>query len=161
MAGGRPTKLTPEIIEQAKNYCILGASNRDLVQFLRIAETTLYRWMTENKEFKEAINVGKDEANDRVGKALYSKACGYSVKESKVYRENGETVIVDVDKHFQPDTTSMIFWLKNRDSDNWKDVKERIDTHKFGDDAEVNPLELARRVAFLLTEGLEAPIKTH
>ena len=145
MAGGRPTKLTPEIIEQAKNYCILGATDLELVSFFEISESTLYNWKNASPEFLEATKIGKDAANARVGHALYTKACGYD--------KDG--------KHYPPSDTSMIFWLKNRDSDNWKDVKERIDTHKFGDDAEVNPLELARRVAFLLTEGLEAPIKTH
>jgi len=141
MAGGRPTKLTPEIIEQAQNYCLLGATDIELAKFFNVVESTIYEWRKNNEEFSKATKIGKEEANARVEHALYTKACGYD--------KDG--------KHYPPSDTSMIFWLKNRDSDNWKDVKERIDTHKFGDADEVNPLELARRVAFLLTEGLEAP----
>jgi len=132
MAGGRPTKYSPDILEQARNYCVLGATDRDLINFLNISESTLYIWKAKYPEFREATKVGKDAANERVGHSLYSKACGYD--------KDG--------KHYPPSDTSMIFWLKNRDSVNWKDVKERIDTHRF-DEAEVNPLELARRVRYL------------
>ena len=110
MAGGRPTKLTPEVIEQAKNYCLLGATDRDLINFFGIAEQTLYNWKQASPEFLEATKVGKAAANERVGHALYSKAVGYD--------KDG--------RHYPADTTSMIFWLKNRDPDNWKDVKERV-----------------------------------
>ena len=55
----------------------------------------------------------------------------------------------------------MIFWLKNRDPDNWKDVRERVETHKFDDTDGVNHIELARRIAHILSEGLEQAHTTH
>ena len=161
MASGRPTKLTPARLEQARNYYALGATDREVIEFLGICEATLYNWKKTSPEFLEAYKTGTAVCVERVARTLYTKACGYTVKESKVFRENGETVIVDVDKHFQPDTTSMIFYLKNKDSDNWKDVKERVDTHRFDEAGEINYLELARRLAYIMTEAEESQSTTH
>jgi len=43
--------------------------------------------------------------------------------------------------------------LKNRKSEEWVDVKEQINYHKA--DEEVSDLEIARRVAFLLTNAVD------
>ncbi len=160
MAGGRPTKLTPEVLEQAKNYYALGATDMDVVRFLNICEATLYNWKHQSKEFLEAYKAGAAVCTERVARTLYTKACGYSVKESKIFREGGETVTVEVDKHFQPDTTSMIFYLKNKDPDNWKDVKERIDIHKH-EEGDINYTDLARRIAHVFNETLDESQTQH
>ena len=145
MAGGRPTKLTDDIIEQAKNYCLLGATDVELANFFSVNTSTIYEWRKTNPEFSNATKLGKEEANARVEHSLYTKACGYD--------KDG--------KHYPPSDTSMIFWLKNRDSDRWKDIKERVDTHKFDDTDGVNHIELARRIAHILSEGLEQAQTQH
>jgi len=145
MAGGRPTKLTPEIIEQAKNYCLLGATDIELAKFFGVVESTIYEWRKNSPEFSESTKLGKEAANARVEHALYTKACGYD--------KDG--------KHYPPSDTSMIFWLKNRDSENWKDVRERIDIHKFDDNSDVDMIELARRTAHILSEGLDKAATKH
>ena len=38
----------------------------------------------------------------------------------------GEITETDITKHYPPDPTSMIFWLKNRRPDRWRD-KQSID----------------------------------
>ena len=135
---GRPTKLTPEIIELAKNYCLLGATDVELAGFFEVAVSTIYCWRNSSPEFSESTSLGKEAANDRVERSLYNRACGY---------DKG-------DKHYPADPGSISLWLRNRDSDNWKDVKERHDTLKYEDD-EVNSIELARRIAHILSEGLD------
>jgi hypothetical protein len=145
MAGGRPTKLTKEIIEQAKNYCLLGATDVELSEFFDVNTSTIYHWRNLSEEFSNATKVGKEEANERVGRSLFTKACGYD--------KDG--------KHYPADNTSIIFWLKNRDPDNWKDVRERVETHKFDDADGVNQIELARRIAHILSEGLEQAQTQH
>ena len=112
---GRPTKLTPEVIELAKNYCFLGATDIEMAKFLGVCVATIYSWKNTSKDFLEATTRSKDIANARVASSLYAKACGYEID----------------GKHYPADTASISLWLRNRDSDNWKDVKERVDTHKF------------------------------
>lgn len=38
--------------------------------------------------------------------------------------QNGEVVRVQTVKHYPPDPTSMIFWLKNRQPQDWRDKTE-------------------------------------
>ena len=137
-SAGQPTKLTPEIIETAKNYCFLGATDIEMAKFLGVCVATIYNWKNTSKEFLDATTRGKEVANARVASSLYAKACGYEIG----------------DKHYPADTASISLWLRNRDSDNWKDVKERHDTVKYEDD-EVNKIDLARRIAHILAEGLD------
>ena len=55
----RPTKYTPELLERANTYLLeytrLIPSHQDMCLYLDIAETTLYRWAEENKEFKDIL----------------------------------------------------------------------------------------------------------
>ena len=143
---GRPSKLTPEMIELAKNYCSLGATDAELCKFFGVASSTLYDWKNKHPAFAEATIAGKEVANQRVENSLYMKACGFEVN----------------DKYYPPDTTSIIFWLKNRDPNRWKDVKERHNTNSIvdGEGNAVSQNELARRLAHVFLNGVEAEPET-
>ena len=56
--------------------------------------------------------------------ALFKRATGYEHIEKKVAYVGGKNKVVDVTKHFPPDATSAIFWLKNRQPKKWRDKKE-------------------------------------
>ena len=43
-AGGRPTAYKPEYVEQAYNYCLLGAIDVQLANFFRVTEKTINTW---------------------------------------------------------------------------------------------------------------------
>lgn len=131
---GRPSKYKPEFVEQAKVLAHVGATMEEMAEFFNIAIDTLYNWQYRHPEFSEAIKDWKEGADKRVEASLYKKAMGYE--------KDG--------RHYPPDTTAAIFWLKNRKSKEWRDVKERIDTYR-SEDGEINQLELARRIAHLLT----------
>jgi hypothetical protein len=138
MKEGRPTKLTPEIIKQAKNYCILGATDVELASFFQVAVSTIYEWKNVNPQFSEATTRGKEESNARVESSLFTRACGYD-KDSK---------------HYPADVKAISLWLRNRDPDRWKDLKERMDHHTVTGDPEINSTELARRIVHLINQGL-------
>ncbi|CAG4900722.1 helix-turn-helix domain-containing protein [Paraburkholderia saeva] len=101
---GRPSKFKPEYVEQARNYCLLGATDDDLAKFFGVSRATISTWKTEYPEFTAALAHGKDAADARVIGSLYDNALGGNV-------------------------TAQIFWLKNRRS--WKD---RIDAEVSGKD---------------------------
>ena len=44
---GRPTDSRPDMCEQAHNYCLLGATNDELAQFLDVSPRTIDRWIAE------------------------------------------------------------------------------------------------------------------
>lgn len=123
MAGGRPTKLKPEFVEQARKLAALGATDREAAEFFDVSESTLYLWKHTSEKFSEALKVGKETADDRVKQSLYRRALGYSHDAVKIMTVEGKVVSEPFVEHYPPDTTAAIFWLKNRDPTNWRDVK--------------------------------------
>lgn len=121
---GRKSKYNKSFIQQARKLTFLGATNKDLAEFFDVGETTIKRWREAHPEFEKAILEGKEEADSKVERSLYERATGYSHPETKVFCQNGEVTQVEITKHLPPDPTSMIFWLKNRKPDDWRDKRE-------------------------------------
>ena len=128
MPAGRPTKYKPEYAEQAEKLCRLGATDPDLADFFKVNTTTIWRWAGRYPEFCSAIKVGKEAADDRVERSLYQKAIGYTFDSVKVFMPAGakEPVYAPIQEHVPPDSTAMIFWLKNRRSKDWRDRRELV-----------------------------------
>ncbi len=152
--GGRPSAWD-EVIEP--NLTVIlgmareGAQNKEIAKAIGIAESTLYRALDSNQEFKESLKNARDTADFKVENALYKRATGYEYEEvtrepmvgfiighinksSKEGRalaeevrqklEDGLVVTKRVKKEVAPDPISMIFWLKNRKKDKWRDKQE-------------------------------------
>lgn len=120
----RPTKYLEEYNEQAKKLCRLGATDKELADFFEVSESTLNLWKKEHPLFSESLKAGKLLADAEVADKLYKRATGYSHPEDKIFNDNGAPLIVNTEKHYPPDTTAAIFWLKNRRPDRWKDKRE-------------------------------------
>jgi len=128
---GRKSKFRDEFVEQVFKVCLLGATDDDLAAFFEVAVMTINDWKKAHPEFHEAMLAGKKHADANVGKSLYQRANGYSHPETKVFVHAGEVTEVQVIKHYPPDTTACIFWLKNRDARNWRDTKEvKVTSHE-------------------------------
>ena len=124
MGEGRPTSYKPEYDEQARKLCLLGAIDTDLADFFNVVEKTIYNWKDDQPSFLQAIKDGKQLANANVADRLYKRATGYSHAEDKIFNNQGEEMIVPTTKHYAPDTTACIFWLKNRAPEQWRDKQE-------------------------------------
>ena len=121
---GRPTEYKPEYDEQAYNYCLLGATDKQLAIFFDVSEQTINAWKHKHPSFLESLRRGKEIADARVAQALFSRATGYEHPEDDIKAVNGEIVITPTIKRYPPDPTSMIFWLKNRQPKLWRDKPE-------------------------------------
>ena len=117
---GRPSNYKKEYNEQAKKLCRLGATDKELADFFGVSEQTVNSWKKSHPDFLESLKAGKTESDVRVVDALFSRANGYVAKETKVFCNNGEIITADIEKHYPPDTTAIIFWLKNRRPDLWR-----------------------------------------
>ena len=117
---GRPTKYNPEHDKMLFRLCLLGATNEELAKALDINIDTLYAWMHDDPVFSDALKKGREEADGNVVGALYKKAVGYKYEEEVMTQQGVQTII----KTAQPDTTSIIFFLKNRRPDKWRDRHE-------------------------------------
>lgn len=110
---------------------IKGLTNPEIAKAMGVATSTFNKWRTENPEFEEAVSNGKDIADSKVEKSLYTRATGYTYEERKVITDidpkTGETKPVRIEKTTRvvpPDTTAQIFWLKNRRPQDWRDRKD-------------------------------------
>lgn len=118
---GRPSAYRKEFAQQAKKITLLGATDMDLADFFCVALSTINLWKLKHPEFSESLKVGKDSADERVISSLYHRAIGYSHPEVDIRAVDGVIVKTPLTKHYPPDTTAAIFWLKNRRKDEFRD----------------------------------------
>lgn len=137
-AGGRPTKYKPEYAEQAGKLCKLGAIDSHLADFFEVTISTINQWKIQFPEFSESLKLYKEQADSRVEQSLYSRALGYEHDEVDIRVIEGQVVKTPIRKYYPPDTTAMIFWLKNRTKE-WRD---KITTDHTSSDGSMSPKEL-------------------
>lgn len=134
------SKFKPEYVEQTKKLCSLGAIDEEIADFFGIHVSTVYEWKHAHPEFAEALKIGKAAADERVERALYQKAVGYEQDDTKIFQHEGEPVYAPFKKKYAPDTTAMIFWLKNRKPKDWRDKQEIENTHNVKGGVMVVPI---------------------
>lgn len=92
---GRPFKMDQVNLEQVEIIASLGLTDEEIAIILGISERTLNYWK-KNPEFLQSLKRGKTKADFQIIQSLYKKALA-------------------------GDTTAMIFWLKNRQPERWRD----------------------------------------
>ena len=133
MPAGRPSSYSDDYAKQAEKLASLGATDIEVADFFEVDVRTIYRWKHDHDEFCQALNVGKTKADERVINSLYQKAIGYEQEAVKIFMPAGAEapVYAPFREKIAPDTTAAIFWLKNRQPDQWRDKQEH--THASPD----------------------------
>jgi hypothetical protein len=121
MGAGRPTGYDDSFAEQARKYCLLGATDVQLADMFEVSEATINNWKIAHPKFLESIKRGKDVADAEVASSLYHRAVGYSHPEEKIFCSEGEVVRAETVKQYPPEPVAAFFWLKNRRGKDWKD----------------------------------------
>lgn len=123
MPAGRPSSYSPGYVKQAEKLAALGATDIEIADFFDVDVRTIYRWKHDHDEFCQALNVGKTKADERVINSLYQKAIGYEQEAVKIFMPAGADapVYAPYREKIAPDTTAAIFWLKNRQPEQWRD----------------------------------------
>lgn len=135
---GRPSKYKTEYGEQAYKLCLLGATDKDMADFFNVQESTINYWKEHQQGFSESIKRGKIQADATVAQKLYHRAIGYEHPE--IITASFQGMITDtktVTKHYAPDTTAAIIWLKNRQPDKWRD-KQEVESKVTAENTNVN-----------------------
>lgn len=105
-----------------------GLTNEQIAKNLGIGKTTFYKMIKEHSELSEHLKKGKEIIDYEVENALLKRALGYKYEE-KTYESiydkeldmHTERLTKRVTKQVAPDTTALIFWLKNRKPKQWRD----------------------------------------
>lgn len=121
---GRPTKWNPDFIRQAQAVAKLAGTDQEVAEVLGISIRTLYKFKAEHDDFSQALSVAKEPADARVVRSLYHRALGYRHTTQKIMQNGGEPIVVEYVEQVPPDTTACIFWLKNRNPNEWRDRHE-------------------------------------
>lgn len=121
MTAGRPSSYKPEFAAQAAKLCQLGATDFELADFFEVDTRTIYRWKNAEPEFCQAVIAGKEKSDERVERALFNRAVGYSYESEKVFQFQGQVVRAPTIEHVPPDPSAAMNWLKNRRPDEWRD----------------------------------------
>lgn len=104
----------------------MGAIDQDLADFFNVQRSTISAWKNDYPAFKEALVSAKSDANAKVKRSLYERACGYQHAEDKIFLYEGKPVVVETVKNYPPEPRACEYWLNNRDSENWSS-KQTLD----------------------------------
>jgi hypothetical protein len=147
---GRTTDYKPEFVKQAEKLARLGATDMEVADFFEVSVRTIHRWKATHPEFCHSLKAGKEDADNRVERALFQRAVGYEQDAVKIFMPAGadKPVIAEYREVIAPDTTACIFWLKNRRREEWRDKQNHEVTGKDGE-----PIQAAIAVTFVRTNG--------
>lgn len=126
---GRPSKYRPHFARYAAELCANGATDVEVAHYLGIDDSTLYRWRWAYPQFREALKLGKDAADDRVEMSLYRRATGYVFDAVHFSAHEGSVTMTPYREHVPPDPGCLKLWLTNRRRSEWRD---KIDVEASG-----------------------------
>ena len=121
-AMGRPTSFHPDMCQQAHNYCLLGATNDELAEFLGVCPSTVDNWIARRADFGDAVRSGRVAADAKVARGLYARAIGYDRKVEREVILGGKLQSLTSTVHYPPNVQACIFWLRNRRRRTWSDA---------------------------------------
>ena len=121
---GPKSKFDSVDLGQLKSLVEHGYSDKEIAEFFGMALRTYLEYKQNNKEFQKLTFEWKDEADKRVERSLWERANGYSHPDTHISNYQGDVTKTEIIKHYPPDPVSMIFWLKNRHPDRWRDKQD-------------------------------------
>lgn len=130
---GRPSAFRDHFPELVRVYAMLGMTDREMSEKLGVSEQTFNTWKKNKPGFLESLNAGKAPADATVAAKLFERACGYSHPHTDIKVIDNGIVKTEITKHYPPDTTAIIFWLKNRRPDLWRDKPAEEKTEDVAD----------------------------
>lgn len=121
---GRPSKFDKIDKAQIEKLARKGWTDAEMADFHGVTDRTWDNWKKAHPEFFRSLKDWKAEADEKVERSLFERAAGYTHPEEKIFQHEGRVVRAETTKHYPPDSTAMIFWLKNRRPEDWRDKHE-------------------------------------
>lgn len=124
-----------------------GYSDEEIAARVGLEPSELNLWQHRYKRLRDAIELGRREADFSVVEAVYKRATGYNVTLKKTHklkrvdfdpvtgkkiREYEELATADDEDYVPPDLRASIFWLKNRQPERWSEKGIGIESVEGG-----------------------------
>ena len=116
--------LEPDGLILLRGWARAGLTDQQIAKNMDISTSTLYQWKKDHPEISEALKESKDVADYQVENSLYRLATGYVDSEGKWH---------------PPNITAIIFWLKNRKPQEWREKRELYEGEE--PNQELSPME--------------------
>jgi len=148
-AGGRPSIYRAEFADRARHLCFSeGATDKDLAVEFGVHVATINTWKQRHPAFAHALKA-KNDADGKVVASLFQRATGYSYEATRIVvdKATGKHEKITYTEHAPPDTTAMIFWLKNRQRNHWRDKQDMEHSGPGGGPIPVDVNDVRSRIA--------------
>lgn len=130
-------EIIAKLIEEIKG----GEFVKKACEIAGIGESTFYRWMQENEEFRERIKTAKKDGEllriEKLEASIYKRATGYDARDRRselMPNPNGGNPIITrqtlIEKHIPADVGAAIFLLTNLSPEKWKN---KLNTEHSGE----------------------------
>ena len=119
-------KYDEDFPARAEDWARQGFRDEDIAKKLGISRETFYQYQKTYPDFLDAIKRGKAPVDFEVENKLLQRARGFEYEEVHIEYKPGEgdklipISIRKIKKFVVPDSTAIIFWLKNRRKQ-WRD----------------------------------------
>ena len=142
-----------------------GLTDEQIASNIGIGTTTFYTWVDRFPVIRESLKKGKAPVDFEVENALYKRAVGFEYEETETLIEevNGETKkkVKRIKRTALPDTSAIIFWLKNRKPEEWRKMnpvvenKLKAETEKLLKEAQSLETDEVGKVVFLNEDSIK------
>ena len=102
-----------------------GLTNEDIAHNMGVTRATLHNWTKKFKEIDKAVQEGKLPSDAKLENSAFKAACGYTVVEQwQEEKPDGTIVRKSVKREVPPNPTMLIFLMKNRMPDKYRDRQD-------------------------------------
>ena len=113
--------LTREGLLKIEGWAKDGLIDEQIAKNMGIAYSTFKEWKKKFPDLSDVLKRSKEVVDREIENALFESAKGF-VYEEEAVTNTGE--VVTVKKYSKPNVTAIIFWLKNRKRNEWRDKQE-------------------------------------
>lgn len=115
-------------IKKVETFAGFGLTDIQIGNVLGVSEVTVNKWK-KDKQFCLALKKGKNKADSEVIKSLYKRATGFE-HPNEIYFSSYRGSVTETlyKKYYVPDVVAQIFWLKNRQPEQWREKVESVVT---------------------------------
>lgn len=127
---------TEEGLVRLRGWARDGLTQEQISEKIGISRSTLNEWIKKYADIADTLKKGKEVADREIEESLFKKAKGFTMKIQKPFKlkkitydkktfkkikEEEKVEYAEEEVYIPPDTVAMIFWLKNRKPEVWRD----------------------------------------